>query len=102
MAALTGLVLTLDGSIQRLSTALAAVLTAGCPYVNSVQLQAAAANTATTFVGGSTVTDATDAIAIIPAGSAMTFSGGNRSYVDVGSIYVKGTNGHKLHIAIIN
>lgn len=102
MAALTGLVITLDGTVQRLSTALAAVLTAGCPYVNSVQIQAGAANTATTFVGGSAVADATNAFAIIPPGSAMTFSGGNRSYVDVGSIYVKGTNGHTIHIAIIN
>jgi len=102
MAALTGLVLTLNGSIQRLSTVLASVLTAECTYVNSVQLQAGAANTATTFIGGSTVADATNAVAILPAGSAVSFSGGNRSYVDVSSIYVKGTNNHTLHIAIIN
>ena len=103
-ADLNGTTLILSGAVQNIGTILAtaAAIPAGATCVKSVQLQAAAANANTTFVGGSAVANAANAWAIIPVGSAIGFSyGPDTGCINTSSIYVIGTNGEKLHISVI-
>lgn len=101
-ASFVGTVLTLNGNAQNVSTALAAVLPAQNPCVKTVFLQQADANTGVVFVGGSTVSGATDAFLWIALDSAVSIgSSSDTGCVDISTIYVKGTNNEKLHISII-
>lgn len=99
---LAGTTVTLNGNTQQLSALLiaASALPAANVCVGSVLLTSPSTNTNPVFIGTSALTGVGDAAAVLPtATSGVSLSGGG--CVDLSSIYVKGTNSEKIHVAIL-
>ena len=103
MSALIGTVLTLTGSAQNLHTALVAAskVPAGTKYVKSVQLQPYSTNANPIFIGESAVATETNALAYLTTGMTFALNGGDAGVVDLYSVYLIGTEGEKVHVALL-
>lgn len=101
MARLTGLSVTLDGNTQKLNTLISSILPQGdATDVLSITIQSRAANSGTTLIGPSTMTDADSAWLEVAKGLATVISAPQFQWFRPSELYVKGTNNDKLYVTV--
>lgn len=102
MANLSGIAITLNGNVQNVGAAVSTYLPAQCVIVRSAKLQAGQGNTGTIYIGSAAVAGSTDAWAMIGTTDTVDLGGGSdSSFINLDSVYVKGTNNEKLLVSVL-
>ncbi len=96
-ASLTGTTLTMNGSALKLST----LFTAPQGFVNSFVLQHSTTANASLYIGGSAVTSTNCYRELTTTALTAEFRAPAGSYIDLGSVYLLGTNNNIIRIAAL-